>query len=46
MSIVEEEGLQGLFKGFSANIFRTLSGALILVGYDMLKKSLLTAKKK
>ena len=30
-----------LFSGFSANVFRTLAGAVVLVGYDVLKRALL-----
>ena len=40
VSIVEDEGPLGLFRGFAAVVFRTVSGALILVGYDVLKSRL------
>ena len=40
-TIVEDEGVLSLFSGFYANIFRTLAGAVVLVGYDVLKKALL-----
>merc|ERR1712210_368450 len=29
---------QWLFKGFGANVLRTLGGALVLVGYDEIKR--------
>ena len=37
VTIVEDEGVLALFKGFSMNVVRTISGALILVGYDQIK---------
>ena len=27
-----------MFKGFAANVLRTLGGALVLVGYDEIKR--------
>eukprot|EP00966_Prymnesium_polylepis_P167627 3874834-Prymnesium_polylepis.1 len=41
VSIVKDEGVLALFKGFGANVLRTLVGALVLVGYDSLKRSLI-----
>ena len=35
-----EEGVDALFKGFAANVLRTLGGAIVLVGYDEIKKFL------
>ena len=29
-----------MFKGFAANVLRTLGGALVLVGYDEIKRML------
>ena len=29
-----------IFKGFGANVLRTLGGALVLVGYDEIKRFL------
>lgn len=36
--ILREEGVRGLYHGLSANLARGLSGALLLVGYDEIKK--------
>jgi len=38
MKVVKEEGVGAMFKGFGANVLRTLGGALVLVGYDEIKK--------
>ena len=38
--IVQEEGIGAMFKGFAANVLRTLGGALVLVGYDEIKAML------
>jgi len=35
---LREEGVRGLFAGLSVNILRGVSGALLLVGYDEVKK--------
>ncbi len=35
--IVKQEGVVGLFQGFSVNIFRGIGGTLLLVGYDYIK---------
>merc|ERR1712113_342785 len=35
--IVKDEGVAAIFKGFAANVLRTLGGALVLVGYDEIK---------
>ena len=49
VTIVEDEGVLALFTGCSMNVVRTISGALILVGYDQVKalisSSMLTVKK-
>ena len=37
MKIVKDEGVGAIFKGFAANVLRTLGGALVLVGYDEIK---------
>merc|ERR1719197_375456 len=37
MKIVSNEGIGAMFKGFAANVLRTLGGALVLVGYDEIK---------
>jgi len=37
VKIVKDEGMGAMFKGFSANVLRTLGGALVLVGYDEIK---------
>ena len=31
-------GMGAMFKGFGANVLRTLGGALVLVGYDEIKR--------
>jgi len=36
--IVQAEGIDAMFKGFGANVLRTLGGALVLVGYDEIKR--------
>jgi solute carrier family 25 (adenine nucleotide translocator) protein 4/5/6/31 len=36
--IAKDEGVGALFKGFAANVLRTLGGALVLVGYDEIKR--------
>ena len=38
LKICKEEGVDALFKGFAANVLRTLGGAIVLVGYDEIKK--------
>jgi solute carrier family 25 (adenine nucleotide translocator) protein 4/5/6/31 len=38
--IVQAEGVGAMFKGFGANVLRTLGGALVLVGYDEIKRFL------
>jgi len=38
MKIVKDEGVGAMFKGFGANVLRTLGGALVLVGYDEIKR--------
>ena len=40
VKIVKEEGVSAMFKGFAANVLRTLGGALVLVGYDEIKAML------
>merc|ERR1719482_1762298 len=35
--IIRDEGMGAMFKGFAANVLRTLGGALVLVGYDEIK---------
>lgn len=37
VKIVKDEGVGAMFKGFAANVLRTLGGALVLVGYDEIK---------
>jgi len=37
VKIVRDEGTGAMFKGFAANVLRTLGGALVLVGYDEIK---------
>jgi len=37
VKIAKDEGVGAIFKGFSANVLRTLGGALVLVGYDEIK---------
>jgi len=36
--VVQKEGIGAMFKGFAANVLRTLGGALVLVGYDEIKR--------
>merc|ERR1711897_59511 len=38
VKIVKDEGMGAIFKGFGANVLRTLGGALVLVGYDEIKR--------
>ena len=38
VKIVKDEGISAMFKGFGANVLRTLGGALVLVGYDEIKR--------
>jgi len=38
VKIVKDEGVAAMFKGFGANVLRTLGGALVLVGYDEIKR--------
>merc|ERR1719450_1277681 len=38
IKIVKDEGMGAMFKGFAANVLRTLGGALVLVGYDEIKR--------
>jgi len=38
VKICKDEGVAAMFKGFGANVLRTLGGALVLVGYDEIKK--------
>jgi solute carrier family 25 (adenine nucleotide translocator) protein 4/5/6/31 len=40
VKIARDEGMGAIFKGFGANILRTLGGALVLVGYDEIKRVL------
>jgi len=40
VKIVKDEGIGAMFKGFAANVLRTLGGALVLVGYDEIKAML------
>ena len=35
---MQAEGIGAMFKGFGANVLRTLGGALVLVGYDEIKR--------
>merc|ERR1711865_1088892 len=37
VKIVKDEGVGAIFKGFAANVLRTIGGALVLVGYDEIK---------
>merc|ERR1719473_1621364 len=37
VKIAKDEGVSAMFKGFGANVLRTLGGALVLVGYDEIK---------
>ena len=36
--IMKEEGIRGLYSGLSANLIRGVSGSVLLVGYDEIKK--------
>jgi len=38
VKIIKDEGISAMFKGFAANVLRTLGGALVLVGYDEIKR--------
>ena len=38
VKIVKDEGMGAMFKGFGANVLRTLGGALVLVGYDEIQR--------
>lgn len=38
IKIIKDEGVGAMFKGFAANVLRTLGGALVLVGYDEIKR--------
>ena len=38
VKISRDEGVGAMFKGFGANVLRTLGGALVLVGYDEIKR--------
>jgi len=40
VKIAKDEGMGAMFKGFGANVLRTLGGALVLVGYDEIKRVL------
>merc|ERR1712216_364118 len=40
VKIVKDEGMGAMFKGFGANVLRPLGGALVLVGYDEIKRVL------
>jgi len=40
VKIIKDEGMGAMFKGFAANVLRTLGGALVLVGYDEIKAML------
>jgi len=40
VKIVADEGIGAMFKGFAANVLRTLGGALVLVGYDEIQRIL------
>ena len=40
VKIIKDEGVSAMFKGFAANVLRTLGGALVLVGYDEIKAML------
>jgi solute carrier family 25 (adenine nucleotide translocator) protein 4/5/6/31 len=40
VKIAKDEGMGAMFKGFGANVLRTLGGALVLVGYDEIKRIL------
>ena len=36
--VVDTGHINAMFKGFAANVLRTLGGALVLVGYDEIKR--------
>jgi len=38
LKICKHEGVKGLFSGLGANLIRGISGSLLLVGYDEIKK--------
>merc|ERR1712006_71579 len=38
VKIAKDEGMGAMLKGFGANVPRTLGGALVLVGYDEIKR--------
>merc|ERR1712070_803201 len=38
IKIIKDEGMGAMFKGFAANVLHTLGGALVLVGYDEIKR--------
>ena len=38
VKVIKDEGVGAMFKGFGANVLRTLGGALVLVGYDEIKR--------
>ena len=38
--IMKEEGIRGLYSGLSANLIRGVSGSVLLVGYDELKRGM------
>ena len=40
--ILREEGIRGVYSGLSANLIRGVSGAVLLVGYDEVKRILET----
>merc|ERR1712187_628465 len=40
VKICKDEGVGAMFKGFGANVLRTLGGALVLVGSDEIKRIL------
>lgn len=41
VKIAKNEGLKAFFKGALSNIFRGTGGALVLVFYDIIKRSIL-----
>jgi len=43
-SIVKKEGFSSFFKGNASNIARSIGSSMVLVFYDEMKKSLVTAK--
>ena len=38
--VIVEEGIRGLFAGLSVNLFRGISGPLLLVMFDLIKDKL------